>query len=467
MRIGEENWKVLVSLFPPEWQKMAWRSGAVQRLRGLPSSDVLLRMLLLHVARGYSLRETVVRAKLANWADISDVALLKRLRNSEEWLRLLCIELLRENVAYHFEEAIGPTIRIVDGTIVREPGKTGSQWRILYSIRLPSLVCDFFEVTATIGEGSGESLNRLPVGPHELILADAGYCSIAGIEYVCQNGADVLVRVNPQSFVAYSAYGRRISLLPRLRTLSKVGQFGEWRVVLHGQDSAFAGRLCAVRKSDCAIQQAHRRLQRKASKKQVITRPGTFEFAKYVIVFTTRSSGSTSGVLRSYRMRWQIELEFKRLKSLAQLGHVPKHDDRSSRACLYGKTACHAPGTKIDRHRARHFPLGLPTPGAGDHVVRRVNSVSRCTRSSKLSNAPLLAANALFVESDCTGSCGKVAQPTTSISEMAHLVNTTPRPTDPKTHNLFLSTSDFGPPSSPKGWRPALSGTAHLLIYGQ
>jgi hypothetical protein len=34
------------------------------------SPDVLLRMLLLHVARGYSLRETVVRAKLANWTDI-------------------------------------------------------------------------------------------------------------------------------------------------------------------------------------------------------------------------------------------------------------------------------------------------------------------------------------------------------------------------------------------------------------
>jgi hypothetical protein len=147
----------------------------------------------------------------------------------------------------------------------------------------------------------GESLNRLPVGPHELILADAGYCSIAGIEYVWQHGADVLVRVNPQSFVA------------------------------------FAGRLCALRKSDCAVQQAHRRLLRKASKKQMINRPGTLELAKYVIVFTTRSSGSTADVLRSYRMRWQIEMAFKRLKSLAQLGHLPKHDDRSSRASLYGK----------------------------------------------------------------------------------------------------------------------------------
>jgi hypothetical protein len=215
--------------------------------------------------------------------------------------------------------------------------KTGSQWRILYSIRLPSLECDFFDVTATTGEGSGESLSRLPVSPDQLILADAGYCSVAGIEYVWQKGADVLVRVNPQSFVAYSTRGRRISLLSRLRDLSRAGQFGEWRVVLHGRGSEFAGRLCAVRKSDWAIQHARRRLQRRASKKQMITRPGTLEFAKYVIVFTTRSSGSTADVLRAYRMRWQIELAFKRLKSLAQVGHVPKHDDHSARAWLYGK----------------------------------------------------------------------------------------------------------------------------------
>ena len=37
------------------------------------------------------------------------------------------------------------------------------------------------------------------------------------------------------------------------------------------------------------------------------------------------------------RMRWRIELLFKRLKSLARIGHVPKHDDRSSRAWLCGK----------------------------------------------------------------------------------------------------------------------------------
>jgi hypothetical protein len=143
----------------PGLATMALRSGAVERLRGFRSPDALLRTLLLHVGRGYSLRETTVQAKLANWADVSDVALLKRLRNSEGWLRSLCIGLLRENGVSGLEGTLTP-MRIFDGTIVREPGKTGSQWRILYSLRLPSLICDFFELTAASGEATE---NRLTV----------------------------------------------------------------------------------------------------------------------------------------------------------------------------------------------------------------------------------------------------------------------------------------------------------------
>lgn len=353
----EENWRVLASLFPAGWQQMARRSGAIERLRGFSSSEVLLRMILLHVGKGYSLRETVVRAKLANWADVSDVALLKRLRSSEEWLRSLCSELLKENTGPLPTVASQTPIRAVDGTIVREPGKTGSQWRILYSLRLPSLVCDFFEVTSTIGEGNGESLRRLPVVPHELVLADAGYCSVAGIEYVHQRQADVLVRVNPQSFVAFSPRGTRVALLSQLQGLCRAGQIGQWPVVLHAPGSSFSGRVCAVRKSELAIRQSHRRLHRRSSKKQMRTRPETLEVAKYVTVFTTRSIGSAGEILELYRMRWQIELVFKRLKSLAQLGHLPKHDGHSSRAWLYGKLLVALLAQKAIRI-GRDFPPG-------------------------------------------------------------------------------------------------------------
>jgi hypothetical protein len=153
---AEEDWRILTSLFPEGWQAQAKQTGAMERQRGITAPEDLLRLFLLHVARGYSLRETVVRAKEADLATISDVGLLKRLRRSEEWLRWLCRQLVRENgVLMPSLQGLG-AVRIVDGTIVKEPGKTGSQWRILYSMRLPDLQCDYFDLTATTGSGTGE-----------------------------------------------------------------------------------------------------------------------------------------------------------------------------------------------------------------------------------------------------------------------------------------------------------------------
>ena len=58
-----------------------------------------------------------------------------------------------------------------------------------------------------------------------------------------------------------------------------------------------------------------------------------------MIVFTTfpEDEFSDTDVLEWYRLRWQIELVFKRFKQIAQLGHLPKHDDDSAKAWLYGK----------------------------------------------------------------------------------------------------------------------------------
>src|ERR1017187_9178605 len=92
-----ENWQVLRSVFPPGWEQLGRTSGAVKRLRGFASLEALLRTLLMHVGCGWSLRETSVQAKLAGIADVSDVTLLNRLRDSENWLRLLCQQLWKEN----------------------------------------------------------------------------------------------------------------------------------------------------------------------------------------------------------------------------------------------------------------------------------------------------------------------------------------------------------------------------------
>ena len=67
-------------------------------------------------------------------------------------------------------------------------------------------------------------------------------------------------------------------------------------------------------------------------------------------------------VLEGYRLRWQIELTFKRLKSIVQMGHVPKQDDQSSRAWLYGKLLVALLSQKLARVGSVLSPWGYYLP---------------------------------------------------------------------------------------------------------
>ena len=87
--VMDEDWKVLVSLFPKNWKELAQESGALKGLRQDREVETCLRVLLLHVGCGFSLRETAVRAGEAGLAQLSGVALFKRLRKSGPWLRQL------------------------------------------------------------------------------------------------------------------------------------------------------------------------------------------------------------------------------------------------------------------------------------------------------------------------------------------------------------------------------------------
>src|SRR5882762_616411 len=345
----DESWELLLSLFPTGWKQQAVLLGAVERLRGFASISQLLRVLLLHVGRGYSLRETAVRAKQAGLAEVSDVTLLNRLRQAERWWQWLCTALLAESGWYLGADSRGWNVRAVDGTLVKEPGRTGAQWRIHYSMRIPSLECDHLALTPVKGNGTGEKLQRFPAAPGDLILADRGFCKPGGVRALHQQGASVIVRLNSQSLPLYQAGGGAFPLLASVRKIKSTGPVREWNVWVHADQETIAGRLCVLRKSELAAKKAQRKILRKAQQGGPTPKPETLEYASYVMVFTTlpTESFSAADVLEWYRVRWQIELVFKRLKSLAQLGHLPKHDERSSRAWLYGKLLMVLLGQKL------------------------------------------------------------------------------------------------------------------------
>ena len=334
----DEDWAVLRSFLPAGWEELGRSSGALKGLRKDRSAETALRVLLLHVGCGHSLRETSVRAREAGLARLSDVALLKRLRKSSDWLRGLCRSLLGERGVAAGDERL----RAFDATVVREPGRTGSQWRVHYSLCLSTLCCDFFEVTPARGSGNGEHFTRFPVRAGDLILADRGYAAARGLAHVAALGGRVTVRVNTGALALRDPDGAPFDLLAAVSGLSGAGDVGSWPVSVgggHGRQRAVQGRICAVRKSAQAAARARKRARREARRQGSKVKPETLAFANHVIVFTTfpEPAFDARRVLECYRLRWQVELLFKRLKSLARLGHLPKYDPESARAWLYGK----------------------------------------------------------------------------------------------------------------------------------
>jgi hypothetical protein len=308
-----------------------------------------------------------VEAKLAGIADVSDVTLLNRLRDAEAWLRQLCEQLWKENGVQLQTSFLGRTLRLLDATVVCEPGPTGGQWRIHYSLRLPSLECDCFQLTSTAGPGTAERFGRFHFQANELVLADAGYCHPAGIAAVAGQQADVCVRLNPYALPLMNKNDEPFSLLDALAPLRRAGKVAEWPVLVRSGKQTIAGRICAIRKSRQAIKRAQRKLDIKLQNGKTVS-PETRTYAKYVLVFTTLQAQQASAeqVLEAYRLRWQIELTFKRLKSIAQLGHVPKYDDKSSRAWLYGKLLIALLTQKMARIGKSISPWGYLLPEATD-----------------------------------------------------------------------------------------------------
>lgn len=360
----EESWDVLLTVFPEDWEGLARRYGAVERLRGFESIGDLLRTLLMHVGPGYSLRETAVRAKAAGLADLSDVALLKRLRAAEGWWRQLCIALLAElGVGAETVPIAGRRVRLVDATVVKEPGPTGSLWRLHYSLLLPSLECDYLELTPSHGAGNGERLDRFPVRPGELILADRAYIHPGAVSWAASREVDVLLRYNSGALSLKDSRGRAFPLLTRLEHWSRTRHRADWTVAVDTPQGRIEGRLCVLRKSEHEAQRSQRKLRRRAQRNQMQLKDSTLEYARYVMVWTSlpRQQATAEQVLELYRQRWQIELVFKRLKSLAQLGHLPKHDERSSRAWLYGKLLLALLAQKLGRIGRDISPWGYDT----------------------------------------------------------------------------------------------------------
>jgi hypothetical protein len=334
-----DNWEILLRLLPAGWEDKAFELGALSRKRKIDSAGTLLQVLMVHLASGRSLRATAAYAREAKLCGINDAALLHRLKVSEEWLHWMCVEILKGMEIRSGAEKFGShfRVRMVDGTYVSEPGSTGTDWRVHYCLGLNNLRCDTFHVTSPKIE---ESFERFTVSPGDLLLGDRRYCKRRGIVHVLKNGGHVLARFHSANLPLFMKNGKPFPPLENLRSL-KAGDCADWDVYFRspGYHGLQKGRLCSIKKANEAAEQAKRKLRVTTSPKQQTRQMESLEHAEYVSVFATPNRHTLKGrdVLELYRKRWQVELSLRHLENFIGFGHLPKKNDESCIAWLYGK----------------------------------------------------------------------------------------------------------------------------------
>lgn len=349
------NWRVIHRLLPYGWEQQAKRLGAMRRVRALATAETLLRALLIHLAEGCSLKETSLRIRQAGWGNVSSVALFKRLQASEQWLRWIAREMWPGSA----QGAEDRRLLAVDATTVKESGQSGALWRVHWSVNLRDLQCEQYQLTDA---GGGESLRRYALRSGDIVLADAGHSSAAAVQDVISQGADVVIRVNYKSFPLFDAPGQAFMLRKQLARV-KSGEPMEWTTAVPTPSGKWNhGRLIAMRRSPQALKRALRRLRDKARRRQRGVSRESRIMARYILLWTSlpAESFSTARVLSWYRLRWQIELVFKRMKSIMGLGQLPKRSDASARAWIHGKLLVATLVERLWREAEAFSPWGFP-----------------------------------------------------------------------------------------------------------
>jgi hypothetical protein len=308
---------------------LAKETKALVRKRGVRSGADLLRFAMAWGPGGQSLQEAAAWAGMIGFAHLTEDALFQRLHNSVGFLEAITNQLL--SASQVLPRWPGRCLRIADSTSLSGPGSTGTDWRIHGVYDLAAGRFSHLDLTDAHG---GEALDRGQPIAGEIRIADRGYANAQAWQRFCQGSqgaADFIVRLRWSAIRLVDAQGEVFDLtgwLAQLPDTTPIQDITLWCQSGRHQ-SPCRIRLIVQRKSPEALAKSLQDLRRQASRKQHTLDPRSEIAAGFMILATSLPETGFPGheILAAYRLRWQIELAFKRLKSLL---HIDKLRTRTA-----------------------------------------------------------------------------------------------------------------------------------------
>jgi len=365
-QIVDQDWEDIQAWLPDDIDDLAVSTGALQRRRQIKSGSELLRIILGYSLLDYSLRSTSAWLSSIGLHQLSDVAILKRLKAAPAFLEALLKKMLGWRLSPQSGQPVSASllnVRLIDATVISKPGSQGTDWRLHVTYNPAKSRIDNIQLTDKHG---GENLARAEVMPGDLIVADRAYPQCERIIEVREAMAHVLVRMGHSSICIYDEKGKQIDVvevakkkyLPTGKT--RIGHVLGW---IHGkQDKREKVRIIIIRKAKDAAEKERRRIMTEAKKKGRQPMQRTLDAADFTFLLTTLEENQMSDTELAdlYRVRWQIELAFKRLKSLIDLDQLRAKDPELTKTYLLGKMVAAVLLETIAEECRTISPWGLP-----------------------------------------------------------------------------------------------------------
>lgn len=356
-----DQFPAFLKRLPPEMdlEGLARATQAFQRPRGVRSGTDLLRLALAWGCSGQSLRFIAAWAGEQGIAKLTDEALIQRLHGAGPFLQAVANHLLSgvgERACWH-----NRVLRIADGSSLSQPASKGTDWRIhgVYDLGLGR----FSHLEITDGHG-GEGLDRgAPVGG-EIRIGDRGYANAQAWQRFLaarNERIDFIVRMRWNSIRLLTPAGDLFDVIEWLKTRPVESEAHSIMVCAQSgkRQPLIPIRLIARRKSPEAAAKAHQDLRRRASRKQKQTDPRSYVAADFLVLATSLSADfPMHEVLAAYRLRWQIELAFKRLKSLIRIDEIPTRTEAGTRCWLYAHLIVALLADEFSQDLLDSFPSG-------------------------------------------------------------------------------------------------------------
>jgi hypothetical protein len=344
----DDDWRAILAHLPGDYARLAQEHKQLQTQYGnakITTAEWLLRFILVHVGANLPLLQTVTLMAEAGGPKLSAMRLHMKMRRAAPYLQALVERMVPWAAQAKPELWAGYTMTLIDSTVVCGPGSTGTDARIHTKLRAADLTVLDAEVT---GASGGETFKRFLFSPGELVIADRGFCNPPNVALATEQGADVLLRYNRGTLPLHAAAGGRLDALATVRALHDEVVL-DLPVVFDNDGERIAGRFIAHRLPEDQAAEARKRVRKEHGAK---TSSEMLEAAGYVMLFTTvaRERMTAAMCLRAYRLRWQIELQFKRWKSLCGFDRLPNYRDDTIVAWLYAKVLL---GLLLDRMSSR------------------------------------------------------------------------------------------------------------------